>query len=146
MADVASVLQLELPPGGASGATTDGAYQVPDVPIANVVTYDVNGGEQIMIPLKPAPEDTTTKYIIVTASVSMDSKNKGFKDNGSGDLSSVDVMIQDIINRTFSRYTSDQVKTTETMDQAKVEVIQGLQSMYNSDFIFNVQFREIKYS
>jgi flagellar FliL protein len=153
MADVASVLQLELPPGGANAASGDGSFQIPDVPIANVVTYDVNGGEQIMIPLKPAPEDTTTKYVILTASLSLDSKNKGFKDNkialtdsGGADLSKVDVMIQDVINRTIGKYTSDEIKTTETQDQAKIEIIQGVQAMYGSDFVFNVQFREVKYS
>jgi flagellar FliL protein len=154
MADVASVLKLELPPGGASAAASgDGGYVVPDVPIANVVTYDVNAGEQIMIPLMPAPEDTTTKYIILTASLSLDSKNKGFKDNkialtdsGNADLSKGDVLIQDIINRTFSKYTSDQVRQSDIVDQIKAEIIQGLQGMYSSDFIYNVQFREVKYS
>jgi flagellar FliL protein len=142
MTDVATILRLELPTVSLSDT---GEYVAPNVDIANVVTYDVAGGESMTIPLKQGPADTSTRYIMVRVALSMDSKNKGFKDNNEGDLKAVDVMIQDRINSAFSHYTSDELKDPAIMEQVKGEIILGLHAMYGSDFIFNVSFRDVRY-
>ena len=144
MTDVATVLRLELPAAGALGG---GEFIAPDVPIGNVATYDVAGGEAMTIPLRLGPEEDRTRYIIVRASLSMDSKNKAYSKAGnSGDLSSVDTMIQDVIIRAFGNYTADEVRDPYILDRIRTDIILGLHAMYNSDFIFSVQFRDVKYS
>ena len=140
MADVATVLRLELPTAGA------GEFVAPEIPIANVATYNVAAGEAMTMPLKQGPEDASTRYVMVRVSLSMDSKNRGYRDNGEGDLSAVDMMIQDIIITAFGRYTGDEVKEADIQEQIKGEIINGLHAMYNSDFIFGVLFRDIKYA
>ena len=145
MSDVAAVLRLELPAASSAG----GDFVAPDVAIADVVTYDVAGGEAMTIPLKMGPDDSTTNYILVRVSLAMDSSNRGYKRGANGgDLSAVDVMIQDIVIGAFGKYTADELKQTDSsaFDQIRMDILVGLHTMYQSDFIFNVSFRDIRYS
>jgi flagellar FliL protein len=143
MTDIATVLRLELPAAGISG----GEFVAPDVPIANVSIYDVAGGESMRIPLKHTPDDDRTRFIMVRASLSMDSKNRAYsRDGNSGDLSGVDQMIQERITRVFSSYTVDEVRDPLILEKIKTEIIVSLHAMYNSDFIFGIQFRDVAYA
>jgi len=143
MTDVATVLRLELPAAGISG----GEFIAPEIPISQVETYDVNGGEEMRIPLRQGAEDDRTRFVMLRSSLSMDSKNRSFKrDGNSGDLSGVDTMIQDVINRVFSNYTIDEVRDPVIIEKIRAEIILGLHAMYNSDFIFGVQFRGMAYA
>ena len=141
MTDVATVLRLELPAAGIGGD-----YVAPEVAIANVKSYMVAAGEAMMIPLRQGPGEERTRYIMVRASLSMDSKNKGFKSNNEGDLSEVDMMIQNIINRIFGNYTMDDVQDPAVVDMIQKEIILELHALYDSDFIFAVQFTDVKYA
>jgi len=143
MTDVATVLKLELPAAG----LVAGEFVAPEVPIANVESYDVAGGEPMRIPLKLALDEDRTRYIMVRASLSMDSKNKAFKKAGNeGDLSRADAMIQDIIIRTFSSYTMEEVRDPAILERIRTEIILGLHALYDSDFIFSIQFRDVTYA
>jgi len=141
MTDVATVLRLELP----AMDINSGEFIVPDVPIKNVETYDVAAGEAMTIPLKMGAEDTGTRYIVVSASLSMDSKNKGYKANSGPDLSKNDSLIQDVINQTFAKYTLLDVQDQSTLDRIRTEIVIGLHGLYGSDFVFNVSLRNIRY-
>lgn len=143
MTDVATVLKLELPTEGSSEA---GDFIAPEVPIRNVTTYNVADGESMRIPLKMGPEDSSTKYIMLRAALSMDSKNRGYRDTDDGNLSSVDTMIQDVIIRTISQHTMEEVRNSVIMDQIRSDIVLGLHALYNSDFIFSIVFRDIIYS
>jgi len=143
MTDVATVLRLELPAAGLAG----GEFIAPEVPIANVTTYDVAGGESMRIPLKLSPDEDRTRYIMLRASLSMDSKNRAYSRAGNnGDLSSVDSMIQDVIIRILSNYTMEEVRDPAILERIRTEIILGLHALYDSDFIFSVQFRDVTYA
>ncbi|MDR2547155.1 MAG: flagellar basal body-associated FliL family protein [Lachnospiraceae bacterium] len=137
MTDVSTVLRLELPSGG--------EYVVPTVPIRNVTTYNVAGGESMTIPLRSAEDEAVTRYMMVRISLSMDSKNRGYRNNGDGDLSAVDSMIQDIITRSFARYNSSEVRDIAVLDAIRSDILRDLHILYESDFIFNVSFLDIRY-
>ncbi|MCL2052034.1 MAG: flagellar basal body-associated FliL family protein [Lachnospiraceae bacterium] len=143
MTDIATVLRLELP---AAGISASGEFVAPDVPIQNVETYDVANGESMRIPLALSPEEERTRFVMVRTALSMDSKHKAFKKAGnSGDLSAVDTMIQDIIIRAFGVYTLEEVRDPVISERIKAEIIRGLHVLYDSDFIFGIQFLDVAY-
>jgi flagellar FliL protein len=141
MTDVATILRLELPSVNVAGGT----YVAPEVALKNVETYNVNGGESMMIPLKRGPEDTSTSFFMARAALSMDTKNKGYKDTDSGDLSVVDTMIQDVIIRVFGGYSMAEVLDQEIFEEIRTKIIIGLHDLYGSEFIFSIQFRDVIY-
>lgn len=141
MTDVATVLRLELPSVSVAGGT----YVAPEVALKNVETYNVNGGESMMIPLKMGANETSTRFFMARTALSMDTKNKGYKDTDSGDLSVVDTMIQDVIIRIFGGYTMEDILDPDIFDEIRTKIILGLHDLYGTDFIFSVQFRDVIY-
>jgi flagellar FliL protein len=140
MTDVATVLRLELPMDGDSGE-----FVAPSVPIRDVATYNVAASEQLTIALRQGEGETSTRYMVLRVALSMDSRSRDFRNNGEGDLSAVDTMIQDIIIRAFSRYTSAEVREAEILENIKREILTDLHTLYDSTFIFGVSFLDIMY-
>jgi flagellar FliL protein len=141
MTDLAAAMNLDLT--ATKSGENAGQYVVPSVPIKDQETYAVNGGENMMIALKLGPNDDATRFTRLKVSLVMDSKNKGFKAASGPDLSGQDMQIQDIITSALKVYTADEVNDPATENAIKGEIIRGLQSLYDSDFIFNVIFAEM---
>lgn len=112
----------------------------PAVPIENVVTYDI--ADSMTIRLKQ-DEDGTEHYIMVAITLSMDSEHEDYKDYGTT-LESRESLIKSEIISVVGQYTMAEAQADEAA--LKQAILERIQNMYGSDFIYKVDFRDVKYS
>ena len=94
---VASAINLEL--NGANGESAA------SVPMAQIETYDLEN--EMTINFKKG-EDGKDHYVVLKASISMDTKNKGYKSYGK-EISTKESVIQNEINSVVSSYTYEEI-------------------------------------
>ena len=93
---VCSAIDLELE----SGDGTESA----SIPMDQIVTYKIE--DAMTINLKTGA-DGETHYVKLTASISMDSKNDGYKTYGE-DMADRETILKDTINSVINTYTMDE--------------------------------------
>ena len=119
---VCSAIDLELE----SGDGTESA----SIPMDQVETY---------INLKTGA-DGETHYVKLTASISMDSKNDGYKTYGE-DMAERETILKDTINSVINTYTMDEFNADR--QAVKDAILAELQKQFGSDFIIAVNFSEV---
>lgn len=113
------------------------------VPIENTATYSIS--EKMTIPLKDSVDEEgnrTSHFCMASISFSINMKNDGYK-KFTEDLSPQEERIKDMINTVFAQYTLEEAKGNE--ETLKAEILDGVQKIYDSDFIFDVGFGSILY-
>lgn len=130
--NIASALDLEL-------TAQTGETEVV-VPMENIEVYSIP--ESMTIPLKTG-EDGEEHYCLVSVSFSIDNKADGYKTYTS-DLSPQEKLLMDKVNAVFGQYTLAEAKGNE--EQIKKEILEEVQKMFDSEFIFDVSFSSIIYS
>ncbi len=140
---------MNMAKGGAPAS--EGAEEMEEVAIQDLVSYDI--ADPMTIPLKAAPpgpdgETIPISYIVIQVSLQLNSEDKDFKDFGEGDLTQYASIIQDEILNVFGKYTKTEVQSDEldTMDKIKKEIVEQVRVRFNSDFVYSISFRDIKYS
>lgn len=141
---------MNMAKGGVPG--TEAVAEEEKVPIDDLFPYNI--AEPMTIPLKreaPDPEtgkESPTNYIVLGVSLQLNSKHKEFKKYGEGDLTQYVAMIQDEINKVFGKYTRKEIEAEDqdTMNAIKREILAQIHAIYDSDFIYDISFRDIKYS
>lgn len=103
------------------------------VPMADVVTYDIS---EMVVPLKRGENDDKDHVVLLSVTLSMDSKSKDYKTYGEGDLSARESLIRGEINDVISQYTMDEAR--DRSHAFEEEILQRIQTMFDSDFIYNV--------
>lgn len=131
VADIAQVLKLELADGAEAGAVQE------DVPMENIEVYKI--GEQMTIPLKVG-EDGEAHYCLVSVALSMNTKNAGYKTYGA-DLATKESLITSEIYDVIGGYTLEEAQANK--DLMREDILKRIQSMFDSDFIFQVSFSDI---
>jgi len=131
VADIAEVLQLELADGAAAGAMKQ------DVPMENVEVYKI--AEQMTIPLKVG-EDGTAHYCLVSVALSMNTKSDGYK-SYAADLASKESLITGEVYEVIGDYTLEEAQANK--DLMRDDILKRIQTMFDSDFIFQVSFSDI---
>lgn len=126
---VASAINLEL--NGADGES------VSSVPMAQIETYDLE--DDMTINFKKG-EDGKDHYVVLKASVSMDTKNKGYKEYGE-EISAKASIIRNEINSVVSSYTYDEFRDDQQAVQN--EILKNLRKVFDSDFIVSVGFSSV---
>lgn len=121
-------------------SSADGTAFKPAVPIENVVTYDI--ADTMTIRLKQ-DEDGTEHYIMVAITLSMDSEHEDYKEYGTT-LESRESLIKSEIISVVGQYTMAEAQADE--EALKQAILERIQNMYGSDFIYKVDFRDVKYS
>ena len=128
---VCSAINLETAGGSVSGES-------PAVPMEQTKTYPLD--DTMTISLKKG-SDGKQHYVVLGASISMDTKNDGYKSYGaaieSGDYDSI---IKDTINGTVSQYTLEEFEDREAV---KAEILSQLQARFESDFIYQINFSSV---
>jgi flagellar FliL protein len=127
--DIASAISLDLEPGTATEAEEAAA----SVAMENVVTYDIS---DLTIPLKRAEGDDKDHYALLSFTLSMNSKDDGYKKYG-GDIESRESLIKGEINDVVSSYTVDEAR--ENSHAIEEEILQRIQNMFDSEFIYAVR-------
>lgn len=128
---VCSAIDLDLE----SGSATSNA----DIPIDQIDVYDIE--DQQTINLKSSG-DGKDHFVVITVSISMDKKNKDYKDLQPEVENKVE-LIKGEINNIVSQYTIDEIKNNQSAVQN--EILKDLQKMFGSDFIVAVGFPTAQY-
>ena len=128
--DIAAAINLDL------GGQTEEEKQEAIVPMADVVTFDIT---DLTVPLKKGPNDEKEHYAMLSVTLSMNSKDKDYKTYG--DLSTRVSLIKGEINDAVSQHTADEAR--ENSHVIEDEILQRVQDMFDSQFIFDVTFSSI---
>lgn len=131
--NIATALDLEL-------VSNQEAEVAEVVSMADTETYSF--AEQMTIPLKKGEGDDKDHYCIVSITLAINIKADGYKDYGS-DLSQQEGLIKDEINSVFANYTMEEARSNQ--EQIKQEILKRIQTMFDSDFIYNVSFGDIMF-
>lgn len=133
--DIASVLDLEL-----KGSGDEEAKKEVEVSMANTAVYDVPN--QLTIPCKIG-EDGEQHYYLTNVSLSMNVKDKAYK-KYSETITEMNGLIESEILQVFSEHTLDEILSdTEAI---KGEILERLQALFESEFIYRVSFSGTNYS
>lgn len=125
---VCSAIDLELNSGAATGLS--------NLPIEQIVTYPVNGGESITTNLKAS--DGKNHYVIVTVSLSLNNQSDNFTKYSPTVLTEKDAIIQDDIIQILGSYTIDEFNSN--VADVKAQILADMQSMFGPDYVVGVNF------
>lgn len=121
-------------------SSADGTAFTPVVPIENIASYDI--ADTMTIRLKQ-DEDGAEHYIMIAVTLSMDKEHEDYKEYGES-LTDRESLIKSEIINVIGQYTMAEAQADEAgMKQA---ILESIQNMFGSDFIFKVDFRDVKYS
>ena len=121
-------------------SSADGTAFKPAVPIENVATYDI--ADTMTIRLKQG-EDGTEHYIMIAVTLSMDDRHDDYA-TYSANLADRESLIKSEIISVVGQYTMAEAQADE--EALKQAILERIQNMFGSDFIFRVDFRDVKYS
>ncbi len=126
---ISSAIKLEV--NGDSSTTAS------SVPMDQIATYDIE--DEMTINLKPGDDDKD-HYVVLKASISMDTKNDGYKAFGEtiGEKESV---LKNEINSVVSSHTYEEFR--EDQQSIQDEILKNLQTLFDSDFIVSVGFSSV---
>ncbi len=129
---VCSAIDLELE-GGKEKATID-------IPMEQVATVQVDGGESITVNLKS--DNDRKSYAIVSISLALDTKNKDYK-KGTEAITANEDLIKDEVIKVIAKHTIDDMRTAQK--EIQDEVLVSLRKLFESDFIVSVAFPTYTY-
>lgn len=131
--NIATVLDLEL---------TSGEDEQPAVAMTDTETYSIS--DSMTVPLKKGEGDDKDHYCIVSITLSINKKADGYKEYGSAEsLAAKEGLIKDEINGVFAQYTMEEARNNQ--EQIKKEILERIQRMFDSKFIYNVSFSDIMF-
>lgn len=111
--------------------------QAKNVPMEDIAVYQI--AEEMMIP-HALGADGKEHFCKVSVSLSMNTKADGYKEYGTTIADKEDLIKGEIVS-VISSYSIEEAKAdTDAMRNA---ILERIQKMYDSEFIFNVVFREI---
>lgn len=134
--DIASAMNLEL--NGADGTTAENAV----VPVADTVTYDIE--DKMTISLKRGSDDKD-HYALCSVSLCMNSKHEDYATYGTAEqLKTMESMIKNAI---IDAVGSLSYEETQVMGTSQIQdlVLEKIQELYGSEFIYKVVFRDIMF-
>ncbi|MDE6219640.1 MAG: flagellar basal body-associated FliL family protein [Lachnospiraceae bacterium] len=127
VADIATIVGIEI-----NGLPQSDITQ--SVSMADTAVHNVDG--ELTIPLKKG-EDGADHYAVGSVSLSMDTKNKDYK-NYAETMSEMDGIIKDIVFAVMGNYTVDEARSSS--DSIKSEILARLQERFGSTFIYDVSY------
>lgn len=128
--DISAAINLDLK----NQSVASSEIEVVDVPIENVVVFPI--GEEMTIPLAKGA-DGKDHYYLVAVSLSLNSKHDDYKKLQPTVETQVDLIKGEIIS-VISSHTLEELQ--EDPDSIRMEILQRIQQLFNSQFIFNVTF------
>lgn len=126
--NITRALNLELTAKGDAGASA--------VPISDIATYDI---AEMTIELQQDAEGNQ-HFFVGSITLSMNTKDKDYKTYG-GDMESRESLIKSEITDVISSYTVEDARSNQ--DTIKSEILERIQTLFNSEFVFNVAFSDI---
>lgn len=127
--DIASVLELEL-----EANSGNDEEKVIEVAMEDMEVFDFS--EKLTIPCKKG-EDGKDHYYIANVSLSLNKKDGGYKKYAET-LTKKESIIESEIFEVFSKYTLDEVLADT--EGVKAEILERIQKMFDSEFVYKVSF------
>ena len=138
VSDIASVLKLELTGTDAEDAIAE------EIPMSQTAFYNIS--EEMTITLKNS-EDGSKHYLLLSAALSMNTKDKGYKKYGDAEaMLSAEPVIKSEIVDAISSYTMEELKDENKINDAKQQILDRIHEIFDSEFIYNISFSDITYS
>ena len=128
--DIASAINLDLE----NQAAVSDEPVIPDVPIDKTALHAIS--EEMTIPLAKSP-DGMEHYYLLAVSLSMNMDHKDYRSLSASVAEKEDLIKGEIINVVKS-HTIEEVR--EDTDSIRMEILDRIQKLFDSDFIFNVTF------
>ncbi len=127
VADIAAVIGLEIEGLPDSNLAAS-------VPMSETEVYNITG--ELTIPLKTG-EDGKSHFAMGTVSLSMNSAHEDYA-TYSATMEAKEGLIKDIIFSVMANYTMEEAKSNSAT--IKNEIIQEIQKLFGSDFIFAISY------
>ncbi len=130
--DIAGILKLEMEGQNEAEGT--------EVAMADTAVYQI--AEQMTITCKRAEGDTKDTYCLVNVALSMNTKDPDYE-TYSATLETNESLVKSEVIAVISSYTADEIK----LDQEAIcqEILERVQKMYGSKFIYKVSFSNIMF-
>ncbi|WP_026651279.1 flagellar basal body-associated FliL family protein [Butyrivibrio proteoclasticus] len=135
IADIAAALELE-----ANGGQTGGfnGSSGGNVGVANIATFGFTGDEKLTITTKPG-NDNKSHYMVVEVVFSMNTASGDYATYGTSEsLESMKDLIKSKINDVLSSYSMEELQADSST--AKEAILEAVQELYGSNFIYDVTF------
>lgn len=126
---IASVLELDLSTG------TDEAEAEQTVSIEDTAVHDIE--EEMTVPLKMGA-DGKAHYAVFSISLSMNTKDKGYKSYGET-IADQESLIKGEIIDSFGSFTMEEVSADQ--EAVKKDIVERIQKLFDSEFVYKVSFR-----
>lgn len=133
--NIATVLDFELTEPGGENAT-----EKTEVSLADTDVYNISGS--MTIPLK-TDGASKQEYIVFDISLSMNKKSPDYKTYKDA-MSERESLIKDAITSVVTSHTKEECRGN--IEGLKQEILEAIQKLFGSDFIFNVGISGVKYS
>lgn len=131
--DIASALALDFSDPAAE-------TQEVEVSVADTATYRFE--DQLNITLKD-DGDGKTHYMMTSVSFSMNKKDKAYKKYGEN-IAEQEDLLKSSVYSVVSNYTLDELRA-DNNEAAAREILEQIQDMYDSEFIYKVNFIDFMY-
>lgn len=132
---ISGALSLEV---GDTAVQEEGST-VEEVPMKNIAVHKIE--DEMTIPLAKGV-DGQDHYCLVAVSLSMNTKDKGYKTYGETIGEKEDLIKGEIVNA-ISSYTIEEAQSDT--DALRKDILNRIQKMYDSTFVYNVVFTDIKF-
>lgn len=131
--NIATVMRLELTQPGESGQE----ISLEDTAVYNLTT--------MTIPLASDPsaqDGGVQRYIQFDAALSMNMNSDGYKTYGET-IADRESLVKDAISSVVSAHTESECRAD--LEGLKAEILQAVQNLFQSDFIYQVAISEVKF-
>ena len=125
---VCEAIDLELNSGAATGLS--------NLPIDQIATYNVGGGEKMTINLAGGDH-----YALVAVSLSINKESDRYKDATTTILTEQESIIKNTINQVIRQYSKEDFE--KNYEKVQDEICKSLQKTYGTDYIVGVNFATI---
>lgn len=101
------------------------------IPLASETVISENGGTQ-----------TKERYIMFEAAILMNTKHDGYKDYGEN-IADRETLIKDVITSVVGAHTETECRND--MEGIKAEILEKIQELFQSDFIYKIAISNVRY-
>lgn len=131
--NISAMVTMDSSGGGAAGAVHT------NVAPEDRVIYNVEG--QLTIPLAPSA-DGSAHYCVTSVTLLMNSKSDGYAAYGE-QLAANESLIKSAVSEVIRGYSMEEAQAATSL--IKEDCLAAVQAVFNSDFIYDVQFPDVLY-
>lgn len=141
ISDIAAALELEAN-GGNTGGFSGSASGV--VAVTDVATFGFTGDDKLTINLK-AGADGKTHYMVVEVVFSMNKSSADYATLGTEDqLASMRELVKSKVTTTLASYSIEELQSGAD-ETARETILEEVQELFGSNFIYDVSFSSVLY-